>query len=376
MRGVMGLPRPVQRVVAGRPRRSEGQTLAPDLQAMLRLMRLVREPELGSVGVAESRATYRHQTAVAGGRQPIGEVREVAVGDRAGRLYVPRGVVGRGPLLVWFHGGGFMYGDLDTHDPGCRFLAERAGVRVLSVDYRLGPEDPFPAAFDDAEAAYAWVVEHADDAGCGPRTARSRRRLGRRHARRPRRDRGCARRVAARLAAAALPVRGRPWHQREPRPLRPGPAPDPGDVRRGGRELPHRRRRRDRPAGVAGARRPAAPGSRRRTSRPPASTRCATRARTTPVPSGMRGRTPSCGGSPTSCTASSTSSAWAAPGGRRWWRWPSGPRPRWVARATRRSGSPGRHRRCSPACRRRTRPVPRGARRPGERCRPRRTPAR
>ncbi len=165
VRGVMGLPRPVQRVVAGRPRRSEGQTLAPDLQAMLRLMRLVREPELGSVGVAESRATYRHQTAVAGGRQPIGETREVAVGDRAGRLYVPRGVVGPGPLLVWFHGGGFMYGDLDTHDPGCRFLAERAGVRVLSVDYRLGPEDPFPAAFDDAEAAYAWVAEHAATLG-------------------------------------------------------------------------------------------------------------------------------------------------------------------------------------------------------------------
>ena len=62
---------------------------------------------------------------------------------------------------MFFHGGGWVYGDLDTHDPPCRFLAERSGVRVLSVDYRLAPEHPFPAAYDDALAAYRWVVENA-----------------------------------------------------------------------------------------------------------------------------------------------------------------------------------------------------------------------
>ena len=58
-----------------------------------------------------------------------------------------------------------MYGDLDSHDAPCRFLAERSGVRVLSVDYRLGPEHRFPAGHDDADAAYRWVVAHAADLG-------------------------------------------------------------------------------------------------------------------------------------------------------------------------------------------------------------------
>ena len=73
-----------------------------------------------------------------------------------------------GPLLVFFHGGGFWCGDLETHDGPCRFLAEQAGVRVLSVEYRQGPEHPFPAAHDDAAAAYAWTVEHAADLGADP----------------------------------------------------------------------------------------------------------------------------------------------------------------------------------------------------------------
>ena len=72
------------------------------------------------------------------------------------------------PLLVFFHGGGFMYGDLDSHDPSCRFLAERAGVRVLAIDYRLGPEDPFPAAYDDAVAAFVWASENAASLGADP----------------------------------------------------------------------------------------------------------------------------------------------------------------------------------------------------------------
>jgi acetyl esterase len=71
-------------------------------------------------------------------------------------------------LLVFFHGGGFMYGDLDSHDAACRFLAERSGVRVLAVDYRLAPEDPFPAAYDDAVAAYRWVLANAASLGADP----------------------------------------------------------------------------------------------------------------------------------------------------------------------------------------------------------------
>ena len=90
------------------------------------------------------------------------------------RLYVPRSQVaqadrgGGSPLLVFIHGGGMMYGDLDTHDAPCRFLAERADVRVLSLDYRLAPEHRFPAGVDDCWAAYQWVAEHADDLGADP----------------------------------------------------------------------------------------------------------------------------------------------------------------------------------------------------------------
>ena len=72
------------------------------------------------------------------------------------------------PTILFFHGGGFMYGDLDSHDAPCRFVAERSGVRVLAIDYRLAPEHPFPAAYDDALAAHRWLVEHADEVGADP----------------------------------------------------------------------------------------------------------------------------------------------------------------------------------------------------------------
>jgi acetyl esterase len=72
------------------------------------------------------------------------------------------------PLVVYFHGGGFVIGDLDTHDEPCRMLCRHAGVHILSVDYRLAPEHPFPAAVDDALAAFRWAVTHAAELGADP----------------------------------------------------------------------------------------------------------------------------------------------------------------------------------------------------------------
>ena len=167
-RGVLGLPEPVQRVLAGRPVARDGQVLAPDVHLTLRLMQVIREPGLGDVPVPDGRRLLRRQAGLAGGRLPIGSVRDLRVGDRPGRLYAPRNAPAVGPLLVFFHGGGWVLGDLESHDPVCRFLAERAGVRVLAVDYRLAPEHPFPAAYDDCLAGFCWVVDHAAELGADP----------------------------------------------------------------------------------------------------------------------------------------------------------------------------------------------------------------
>jgi acetyl esterase len=89
-----------------------------------------------------------------------------ADGQLGARLYVPRDA-GRG-LLVFLHGGGWVVGDLGTHDALCRALADDAGIRVLSVDYRLAPEAPAPTAAEDAIAAFTWAVDHAEDLGADP----------------------------------------------------------------------------------------------------------------------------------------------------------------------------------------------------------------
>ncbi|MBF4162560.1 alpha/beta hydrolase [Nocardioides sp. CBS4Y-1] len=164
----MGLPPAVQRRLAGPPVEVDGQRLAVDTQLMLRLQKTARLPAADTLPTGRARAQTRHETALAGGDQPIGSVRDLTAGGRPARLYVPAGAADVGPLLVFFHGGGFFVGDLDTHDASCRVLAHGAGVRVLAVDYRLAPEHPFPAAHDDAEAAYHWAVDHARELGADP----------------------------------------------------------------------------------------------------------------------------------------------------------------------------------------------------------------
>lgn len=91
-------------------------------------------------------------------------------GPLGARLYAPEGGEGSegSPGLIYLHGGGLVTGDLDTHDGICRVLAEGGSVRVVSIDYRLAPEHPFPAALDDTLAAADWVAAHADELGIDP----------------------------------------------------------------------------------------------------------------------------------------------------------------------------------------------------------------
>ncbi len=93
---------------------------------------------------------------------------EGAAGPIPARLYTPGGAKTPSGGLVYFHGGGFTIGDLETHDGHCRRLASLAGVRVLAIDYRLAPEHPFPAGHDDALAATKWAFDHAAELGIDP----------------------------------------------------------------------------------------------------------------------------------------------------------------------------------------------------------------
>jgi acetyl esterase len=97
----------------------------------------------------------------------VHEVRDLEAAGVPCRLYRPDGAAGHG-LLVWFHGGGWVLGDLDGHDHLCRVLCDRAGVAVLSVGYRLAPEAPFPAGLADALAALRWAHGHAGELGVDP----------------------------------------------------------------------------------------------------------------------------------------------------------------------------------------------------------------
>lgn len=171
LRTIMGLPGPALRAVAGRPLVLDGQALAPDVQAMLRLQRIARKGDLGGTDLARGRAATRANAALVGGDQPIGAIRELTVAGLPARHYLPHGAhpaTQPQPVLLFFHGGGFLYGDLDSHDAPCRVLAEESGVPVLAVEYGVGPERAFPGGFDDAVDALRWVVEHADELGVDP----------------------------------------------------------------------------------------------------------------------------------------------------------------------------------------------------------------
>jgi acetyl esterase len=146
--------------------------LHPKVQALLTAQRLSGAPALHTLSPEQARADMRAQVAAVSG--PIAAVARVEdreapspAGPVPVRLYTPQG---GGPFagIVYFHGGGFVVGDLDTHDPLCRQIASRLGAVVCAVHYRRAPEHPFPAASDDALAATRWFLAGAADFGADP----------------------------------------------------------------------------------------------------------------------------------------------------------------------------------------------------------------
>lgn len=164
---ILALPRPVLRRLAGPTLRSnEGYALDLETQVLLRLMKLVRQPAMHEGGPQLARRNMDRSSKVAEPREGHDlSVRDSRIPGPAGdvrvRIYTPPSHGEPLPILVYLHGGGFVVGSLDSHDGVCRAIASRAGIVVVSVDYRLAPEHPFPCGLEDAVAVTRWVIEHA-----------------------------------------------------------------------------------------------------------------------------------------------------------------------------------------------------------------------
>lgn len=144
----------------------------PVIQAVLDAIEAMGAPPMSDGPPERARAAFR--TLTVGMRQPSQVVEVDGVEDRTvpgaegeigARVYWPAGVADRAPTVLFAHGGGFVIGDLDTHDNQARAICAGTGSVVVSIDYRLAPEHPWPAAADDTTAAFAWLVEHADGLG-------------------------------------------------------------------------------------------------------------------------------------------------------------------------------------------------------------------
>lgn len=137
----------------------------PQARAMMERIAASGEPPLETLPPSEARRLA--DARVGGGLAPIdmAEVRNLSIDGPGGtiRLRLYRPASGRRPLAMFFHGGGFMVANLDTHDALCRQIAHRSGAAVLAVDYRLAPEHKFPAAPQDCLRATDWALAHADE---------------------------------------------------------------------------------------------------------------------------------------------------------------------------------------------------------------------
>ena len=147
--------------------------LDPDAAAVYAAFQAAGRPPYESVSPAEAREFYRQARFVSNPEPPeLKSVQALAIpaphGNTPARVYTPktlRQAGGLAPCLVFFHGGGWVIGDLDSHDVVCRTLAHEGELIVIAIDYRLSPEAKFPAAVNDAIGATAWVSSNAKQLG-------------------------------------------------------------------------------------------------------------------------------------------------------------------------------------------------------------------
>jgi acetyl esterase/lipase len=146
--------------------------LSAKAQEFLEQIAAAGMPPLGSASVADTRKAFDGIASFGGPVQAVARVEERRIPGPAGqiplRIYTPeaRGTL---PVLVYYHGGGWVIGTFDTHDAVCRHLANRSEAIVVSVDYRMAPEHKFPAAAEDCYAATCWVASNAAALGADPK---------------------------------------------------------------------------------------------------------------------------------------------------------------------------------------------------------------
>ena len=170
------LPPSAQRLLFGQPPAVDGQVVAEDVNVILKLSDRIGENSLtGGLPPQQARARIRRAAAAAAGTSPLPMAQVLnfelpgAEGPLKARLYVPHGAPPPPrPTIVHYHGGGWVVGDLETNDSACRFLAAHSGVAVFSPTYRMAPEHPFPAAVEDAAAAWLWARKLAPELGADP----------------------------------------------------------------------------------------------------------------------------------------------------------------------------------------------------------------
>lgn len=139
----------------------------PAAQAVLDILQAPGVPPLDELPVPDARATYDMLAGFAGEPVPVARTEDASADGVPVRLYWPAGE-GPHPVLLWIHGGGWVLGSVSGYDNLARDLCARAGCLVVSVDYRLAPENPFPAAVDDVVTVARWVVTTIESLGGDP----------------------------------------------------------------------------------------------------------------------------------------------------------------------------------------------------------------
>lgn len=173
LKAITNLPDPVMR--AATPNKDKaGLKLSAESQMLLRAIELVGVPPLVDPPTPHSRQEWNQKARMVGGKQHVGAFHDLEVPGAEGmlpaRIYTPTSRLSQHqiPTMMFFHGGGMAQGSIDSHDPTCRFLAERSGVQIISVGYRLAPEHKFPAGVEDCFAAFQWLTDSVTAVAADP----------------------------------------------------------------------------------------------------------------------------------------------------------------------------------------------------------------